>query len=249
MEYEWILLIVVGFFAGGINTLAGGGSLLTLPLLIFLGLPPAVANGTNRIAILFQTASSIAGFKSKGITAFPFALYLGASALVGSLLGAQIAIDIKGTTFNKVLAVVMLLVVLLIVFQKKTTSLEKIAERTTGKHLWISVLVFFFVGIYGGFINAGIGIVMLLLLPAINRLSLVKANATKVTVAFIYTLGAFVLFLLNDKIDWKYGLTLAAGNALGAWFASRYSVKKGDSFVRGFLLVVVSLMAIRLWYF
>ena len=143
----------------------------------------------------------------------------------------------------------MLLVVLLIVFQKKTTSLEKIAERTTGKHLWISVLVFFFVGIYGGFINAGIGIVMLLLLPAINRLSLVKANATKVTVAFIYTLGAFVLFLLNDKIDWKYGLTLAAGNALGAWFASRYSVKKGDGFVRGFLLVVVSLMAIRLWYF
>ena len=105
IEYELLLLVVVGFFAGIINTIAGGGSLLTLPLLIFLGLPAAIANGTNRIAILFQTASSVAGFKSKGITTFPFSIYIGSSALLGSIIGAQIAIDIKGDTFNKILSI------------------------------------------------------------------------------------------------------------------------------------------------
>ena len=143
----------------------------------------------------------------------------------------------------------MLIVVALIVFKKKTTSLKNLTERTTGKHLWISVFIFFFIGIYGGFINAGIGFIMLLLLPMVNRLSLVKANATKVTVAFIYTTAAVVLFIINDKINWKYGLILAIGNSTGAWLASRYSVKKGDSFIRIVLLIVVSAMAFKLWLF
>lgn len=248
-EYDWIVLIVIGVFAGALNTLAGGGSLITLPFLIFLGLPPAIANGTNRIAILFQTASAVTGFKSKGVNTFPFSLYIGASAFIGSLIGAQIAVDIKGETFNKILSIIMVVVVLLIVFKKKTDLTDVLEERTTGKHLWISIFVFFFVGIYGGFINAGIGFIMLLILPMINKLSLVKANATKVTVAFIYTTAAVFLFILNDKINWKYGLILALGNSAGAWLASRYSVKKGDGFIRIVLLVVVSGMAIKLWFF
>lgn len=249
MDFELLILIIVGFAAGIINTIAGGGSLLTLPLLIFMGLPPAVANGTNRIAILFQTASSVAGFRSKGIHTFPFSIYLGISAFLGSIIGAKIAIDIKGETFNKILAIIMFVVVLLIVFKPKNSSLGNIVERTKGKYLWGSIFIFFFIGIYGGFINAGIGFIMLLILPMINKLSLVKANATKVTVAFIYTTAAVVLFILNDKIDWKLGLTLAVGNSTGAWFASRYSVKKGDGFIRIALMVIVSAMAIKLWFF
>jgi len=248
-EYEILLLIVIGFLAGAINTIAGGGTLLTLPLLIFLGLPPAVANGTNRIAILFQTASSVAGFKSKGVNTFPFSLYIGISAFFGALIGAKIAIDIKGETFNKILSVVMVIVVLLIVFKKKSTFLDTVTERTTGKHLWFSIIAFFFIGIYGGFINAGIGFIMLLLLPMLNKISLVKANATKVTVVFIYTIAAVVLFILNDKVNWKYGLILAIGNSSGAWIASRYSVKKGDGFIRMVLLVVVCAISIKLWFF
>ena len=103
---EIIGLIFIGFIAGSINTIAGGGSLLTLPILIFLGLPPNIANGTNRIAILFQNFFTTAGFKSKGIITFPFSIYIGISALLGSVIGAQIAVDIKGDTFNKILAIV-----------------------------------------------------------------------------------------------------------------------------------------------
>ena len=155
-----VLLILVGFAAGVINTIAGGGSLLTLPVLIFLGLPPNVANGTNRIALFIQMLVGSAGFRSKGIKTFPFSIYLGIAALLGSLIGAQIAVDIKGETFNKILSAVMIAVVLIIVFKPKLKTADLI-ERTTGKHLWIGCIAFFFFGIYGGFINAGLGFILI----------------------------------------------------------------------------------------
>jgi uncharacterized membrane protein YfcA len=247
-DFNLFYLVVAGFVAGFINTIAGGGSLITLPVLIFLGLPPSIANGTNRIGIFLQTFTGAVGYRTKGIKTFPFSIYCGISALLGSVIGAQIAIDIKGETFNRILAAVMIVVVLLIVFKPKV-SIETLMERTTGKHLWISIIIFFFLGIYGGFLNAGIGIIVLLFLTYFNRMSLIKANATKVTIACIYTFAAIVMFVLNDKINWTYGLFLAIGNMIGAWISSRWAVKQGDKTVRIFLIVVVTAMAIRLWFF
>jgi len=246
--FEALLLIGVGFFAGIINTMAGGGSLLTLPILIFLGLPPNIANGTNRVAIVVQNIFTTAGFKSKGVKTFPFSIYVGLSALVGSIIGAKIAVDIKGETFNKILSVVMLLVVGYMVFSS-TKKIKNIIEKTSGKHLWVSIFLFFFVGIYGGFIQAGVGFIMLFVLTSVNNFSLVKSNAIKVTVALIYTVAAVLIFALNDKINWQVGFELAIGNAIGGWFASRLSVKKGDGFVKKFLIVAVVVLAIKLWFY
>lgn len=245
---EIVLLIVIGFVAGVINTIAGGGSLLTLPILIFLGLPPNVANGTNRIGILFQSISTTAGFKSKGILTFPFSIYVSISALIGALIGAQIAVDIKGETFNRILAIVMVLVVVYMVLNHKYKQFN-LLERTTGKHLWLSIFLFFFVGIYGGFIQAGVGFMMLLVLSSVNNIYLVKSNAIKVTVTLVFTVASLAIFLANDKINWKYGLLLAVGSAVGGWFASRWSVKKGDGLVKIFMIVMVVIMAIKLWFF
>ena len=247
-DFNLLLLIGVGFIAGFINTIAGGGSLLTLPVLIFLGLPPAIANGTNRLGIFLQTFTGAIGYRSKGIKTFPFSIYCGISAMFGSLIGAQIAIDIKGETFNKILAIIMILVVLLIIF-KSRFNITNLGERLKGKHLWISVIGFFFLGIYGGFINAGIGFVLLLFLQYVNGMSLVKANATKVTIACIYTGAAIILFAVNHKINWTYGLLLAFGNMIGAWISSRLAVKKGENYIKIFLIVMVSIMAIKLWFF
>ncbi|MGB5434604.1 MAG: sulfite exporter TauE/SafE family protein [Maribacter sp.] len=246
--YHFVLLIVVGFAVGFINTVAGGGSLLSLPVLIFLGLPPNVANGTNRVAIVIQNAMATAGFKSKQVSTFPFNLYLGISALFGAIIGAYIAVDIKGETFNKILAIIMIVVVLIIVF-KPNIRLDSFQERTSGKYLWISVIAFFFFGIYGGFINAGLGFIILLFLNYVAQMSLVRANATKVAVVFIYSLSALAVFVLNDKVNWKVGLILAIGNGVGAWLASRVSVKKGDGFIKTFLVVMVVIMAVKLWFF
>ncbi len=248
MEIELFLLALVGFVAGVINIMAGGGSLLTLPMLIFLGLPPAIANGTNRVAILIQNVFSISGFRSKGINTFPYSIYFGLSAMVGAVIGAQIAIDIRGDLFNKILAVIMIFVVTYLVLNRKT-RMEDMVERITGKHLWLSLLLFFFIGIYGGFIQAGTGFLILLVLSGVNRFSLVKSNAIKVVVAFIYTISALSVFIINDQVNWKYGLVLSIGNALGGWFSSRWSVKKGDGAVKIFLIIMVSAMAIKLWFF
>lgn len=245
---DYFLLIIIGFVTGIINTLAGGGSLLTLPLLIFLGLPPNIANGTNRIAILLQSIVSAAGFRSKGVKTFPHSIYFGISAMLGAVIGAQIAVDIKGETFNKILAIVMLFVVAFLVLQGKKKQLDYV-ERLTGKYFWLSIIAFFFIGIYGGFIQAGTGFLMLLALAGINHYSLVKSNAIKVIVALIYTISAVIIFIVNDKVNWEYGLILALGNASGGWIGSRWSVTKGDGLVKLFLVIMVVVMAIKLWFF
>ena len=245
---EIFILIVSGFIAGVINTLAGGGSLLTLPILIFLGLPPGVANGTNRIGILMQSISGTLGYKSKGISTYPFNIYLGISASIGALIGAQIAIDIQGDLFNKILAITIVIVGVLIVFKSKKKT-KVLQERLTGKHLYISCIGFFFIGIYGGFINAGIGIVIMFFLTKYNRLSLVKTNAAKVALVGIYTLGALLLFAYNNKVNWSMGLWLSFGTIFGAWFTSRYSVRKGEKIIKFSLLFVVVSMAVKLWFF
>jgi uncharacterized membrane protein YfcA len=246
--YHYVLLIVVGFAVGFVNTIAGGGSLLSLPVLIFLGLPPAVANGTNRVAIVFQTALGTAGFNSKGVSTFPFNMYLAATAFVGSIIGAYIAVDVKGETFNKILAIVMIAVVLIIVFKPKMKT-ELMKERLEGKYLIFAMIGFFFFGIYGGFINAGLGFLMMIFLHSVNRLSLVRTNMTKVSVVCVYTIAALAVFAYNDKVDWLVGGVLAIGNGGGAWVASRYSVKKGDGFIKKFMVVMIVIMAIKLWFF
>lgn len=245
---EIIILIVSGFIAGVINTLAGGGSLLTLPILIFLGLPPGVANGTNRIGILMQSISGTLGYKSKGISTYPFNLYLGISASIGAIIGAQIAIDIRGDLFNKILAIIIVIVGLLIVFKPKN-NIKALQERIKGKYLYVSCLGFFFIGIYGGFINAGIGIVIMFFLTRYNRLSLIKTNAAKVALVGVYTIGALALFAYNEKVNWSMGLWLSFGTIFGAWFTSRYSVRKGEKVVKLSLLIMVVVMAFKLWFF
>lgn len=245
--YHYLLLIIVGFSVGFINTIAGGGSLLSLPALIFLGLPPSVANGTNRVAIVMQTAMATAGFKSKGVSTFPFNVYLGISALIGAIIGAQIAVDVKGDTFNKILSVIMIAVLFIIIFKPKM-SVNNLEERITGKYLWIGIIAFFFFGIYGGFINAGIGFVIIMFLHNVNKMNLIRVNATKVAVVFMYTLSALFIFIVNDKVNWEAGLVLALGQGLGAWISSRVSVNKGEGFVKTFLIIMLIVMAIKLWF-
>lgn len=246
---NYIYLILIGFIAGVINTIAGGGSVLTLPMLIFLGLPSTVANGTNRVAILIQNFFSNAGFKSKGISTFPFSIYVGISALFGSIVGAIIGSRfVKDETFNKLLGVVMVIIVLFMIFNRKKTQAKTI-ERVTGKPLYLQIIAFFFIGIYGGLIQAGTGFFILLALSSMGHFSLVKSNAIKAVVVILYTLSALAIYAYDGNIDYKIGFVLAIGNATGAWIGSRWSVKKGDRLVKIFLIVMVLVMAVKLWFY
>lgn len=242
------LLIFVGFIAGGINVLAGGGSLITLPLLIFMGLPPFVANATNRVAIFAQNIFAVRGFRSKGVSAYPYSLHLGISASFGAVIGAIVSLDLDDELFKKIIATVMVVVIIITVFKpsKKEVARE---EKMTFKSKAIGIISFFFVGLYGGFIQAGIGFIIIALLTNINGFSLVKTNSAKVFAALVYTGAALVVFIYRDAIKWEYGLTLAAGNSLGGWVISRWSVKKGDQWIRWFMIVTVIILAVKLWFY
>jgi len=246
--YKLLILIPVGITAGFINTLAGGGSLLTLPIMIFMGLPPSMANGTNRVALFLQNISGVAGFKSKGVMVFPYSLWLGISALFGAIIGAKISVDLDDKTFNHIIALVMIGVVLLTIINPGSRGKQGV-EDLGKKASFIGIITFFFVGIYGGFIQAGVGFIILGSLTYINKLSLVKANSIKVFVVLIYTVAALVVFIIEKQINWLYGLTLAIGNMTGDWIASRWSVEKGDKWIKRFLVVMVTILAIKLWFY
>jgi uncharacterized membrane protein YfcA len=185
MEFDRILLILgAGLVAGFLNTVAGGGSLLTLPMLIFLGLPSAVANGTNRLAILFQTVSAILTYRSKGVSDFSYSFFITIPALFGAWIGAQIAIDLDDRIFNRILAVILLLVLVYILCPKKTLQRGSAGDfrRSKIRVSLLSLVIFFFLGVYGGFIQAGIGFLILAALTWIKGYDLVTGNAVKVFV-------------------------------------------------------------------
>lgn len=243
-----LTLLGVGIAAGFLNVVAGGGSLITLPVMIFMGLPPAVANASNRLGIISQNIFAVAGFKSKGVHAFPYSLYIAGSAFLGAIVGAKISVDLSEDLFNRIIAIIMIGVVLMIIFKPLKTIIGQ-PEKLDRKSMVIGIITFFFIGIYGGFIQAGVGFLMIAALTNINGFSLVKTNSAKVFVALIYTLSAVGVFIYEDVIDWEYGLTLAIGTSLGGWVASRWSVAKGDKWIKRILIVAVTGMAIKLWFF
>ena len=242
-----LILLAVGLFAGCLNTLAGGGSLLSVPVLIFLGLPPNVANATNRVAIVLQNIFAVRGFKSKGVSVYPFNLWLGISAFCGAIVGAFLAVDIDKEVFNRILAVVIVAVVVYMAINplKNINKPENMGKKAT----ITSIIIFFFVGIYGGFIQAGVGYLMIMALTLVNGFSLVKTNSIKVFVALTYTLVALGIFIYYGIVNWEFGIPLAIGNATGGWLASRWSVNKGDNWIRYIVMVTASAFAIKLFFF
>jgi uncharacterized membrane protein YfcA len=246
--YQVALILIVGLIAGFLNTVAGGGSLLTMPVLIFLGLPSAVANGTNRVAILFQSATAILVFRKKGFSDFAYGTMVTAPALVGAWLGALLAIHTDDRVFNRILAIVMLLVMGHTLFRSADARphAERGTVRSKGRETALSIAAFFFLGIYGGFIQAGIGFLILAALTLIRNYDLVQANAVKVYVVFLYTLVALGAFIAAGKVDWTLGLVLAAGNSVGGWLGGYFAVLKGSKVIRWIVIVTVAVFSIRL---
>ncbi len=240
-----VLILLAGTAAGFINTLAGGGSLITLPALITLGLPSAVANGTNRIALMIQNIVAISNFKSKGYFHFKLSFMLGIPAVLGSIIGARLAISLADAVFNHILAIVMVIMLILILCNP-TKKYKKIKEKLTKKNKVISIIAFFFVGIYGGFIQAGVGIIIITTLTLITGFSLVKINSIKVFVVAIYMVSSLLIFIFSGNINWILGLILAVGNGFGAWLGSTLAVKRGEKIVKVVLTVAVLMMAANL---
>jgi len=241
-----ILVIIVGFFSGVINTLAGNGSLLSLPLLMFLGLPANIANGTNRIGILLQSIVASSSFKHQKVLETKSATRLTIPAVIGSLIGAQLAVELNEVLMRQAIGAVLVVMFFLIILKPNAWIKGKTDEVKEKKGI-MPILIFFSIGFYGGFIQAGVGLFLLAALVLGAGYDLVKANALKVFIVLVYTIFALSVFIFNGQVDYTLGFTLAIGNMLGAYVAAKYAVSWGASFIRYVLLVVILFSAFELF--
>lgn len=241
---EIIVLVVAGLMVGFINTLAGGGSIISLSLLMFMGLPPNVANATNRLGVLMQNIVAVGSFSQKKVLDYKRGIWLALPAVAGSIIGAFIAVDLNKQVFEIAIGVIMLIMVGFILV-KPNRWLKENVTLTSKKVTFTQVIIFFFIGLYGGFIQMGVGYFLLAGLVLNAGYELVKANALKVFIILMYTPVAIIIFQINGQINWLYGLTLGAGTMLGGFIGSRLAVKKGAGFVRWVLIAVILLTAAR----
>jgi uncharacterized membrane protein YfcA len=240
---QWLLLFGVGTLAGFMNVIAGGGSTITMPILIFLGLDGATANGTNRVALFVQNISAISSFQGEKKYDLPQVLKYASWTLPGAIAGALFAVSIDDDIFKKILGIVIILVMIAVLVpqSKKTT-----AQLTTTKS-WLIYPALLGIGFYGGFIQAGVGFFIMAAFTHILHFQLVNVNMHKVFIVFIYTIPALLIFIISGNVHYTLAVALAAGNALGAWWAAKLSIKKGDKFIRIILFIIVIFMAIKLF--
>ncbi len=237
-----LILFAVGAVAAFINVNAGGGSSLTLPVLIFLGLDPSVANGTNRVAILFQNVSAVYSFKTEKFYELKNSLILSALTLPGAIIGAITAVKISDELFEKILGVIMIFIIITMLLPKK--KVDKVKEGFVID--WKITLSMIVVGFYGAFIQVGVGFLLMASFQYLMKLDLIRVNMHKVFVVFVFTIPALIVFILTDNINWYFGLTLAAGNAFGGWWGAKLSVKKGEKFIKFVLIIAILIMALKL---
>jgi hypothetical protein len=237
------VLTFVGLIAGFINVTAGGGSTLSLPALIFLGLDTSVANGTNRIAILLQNISAVQSFKQENYFDLKTSLKLSFFTLPGSVAGALLAVRLDDELFKIILGIIMIgIVISMILPKKKSNNQDEPNKPNTG--IYLSMIG---IGFYGGFIQVGVGFLLMASLQFLMKLDLVRVNMYKVFIVLIYTIPALLIFALTDNVNWLLGIFLAIGNILGGWWGAKMQIKKGEGLIKFVLVIAVFIMALKLF--
>lgn len=239
------IIIVAGTLAGFINTLAGGGSFLTLAALELAGLPISMANGTNRVAVLVQNVSAVAGFRKGGMSDVKMSLMLSVPAVIGSVAGALAGVQLDPSFFNKLLVFAMVAMLVVLVVNPQRWLKNKREIEMTPTRIAIAVVALLAIGFYSGIVQAGVGFYIIAALVLTTGLDLVKTNMHKVFIIGATTAVALLIFALGGQVNWLYGLFLAIGNGSGAWIGSHAAVKGGEKLVKVVLGVMLVVLIVR----
>lgn len=239
----YLILVVAGFCAGIVNTIAGGGSFLTLPALMLFGLDPKIANGTNRVAVLFSSGAAVATFRKHGHLDQKLANRLTLPTILGVPAGVMLAVYLPGKAFEPVFGIIFLAMACLLFSNPKRFTEASNRQPASNRVVWP---VFFCIGIYVGFIQAGMGILVLLAMSLLNSGDLVGSNAIKNWIAFLVTMAATALFAFHGMIQWVPGLIMAAGNMAGGVVGAKLAIKKGNRLIFSFLIVVMIATGLKL---
>jgi uncharacterized membrane protein YfcA len=235
------ILFVAGAAAGVINTMAGGGSFITIAALLLAGLPADVANATNRLGVLLQSGTSTAQFHRADRLDLSAVVRLAPSAVAGALLGSWLSIDIDVGALRQIIGVVMLMMLAVVVLRP-----QRWLGEPSARHPALQQLGFFAIGVYGGFLQAGVGVFLLMGLSLLAGLDLIRANGVKVALVAAYTLPALALYAYSGLIDWVAGGALALGGGLGGLLGARAALWGGAGLVRIVLIVVLAVSGVRL---
>lgn len=242
----YLLLAAAGFVAGIVNTIAGGGSFLTLPVFIYVGgLDPQIANGTNRVAVLPSTIASSRVFYRHRLIDFPALKRVLAPILLGVPIGAAAAIWLPQTVFRGVFGALFVAMAVLIACNPKTLLSE---QRQPIRSRWGEPIYFIGLGIYVGFLQAGYGLLMLVGLSLFQARDLVSSNAIKNVVGAIVTIVALAAFVLAGQVRWLPGLAMAAGNLGGGVVGAKLAIRKGQGLIFIFLIAVMLATGLKMLY-
>ena len=246
--WHFLILSLAGLAAGFLNVMAGGGSLLTVPIMVFIGLPGPVANGTNRIAILAQNITAVTAFFKKGYANFRLSLTLSLCALPGAVAGAYAGTRLEGIWFNRTLAIIMLGVMLLMAFDKKSVP-KKDGSGSEPRNIIPGHVLMVTAGFYGGFIQVGVGFILMAILYNVMRLNLVLVNMHKVFITMVFSVAALIVFASQVQIMWLLGLCLAVTYSLGGWLGVHVTITRGERLIKIILNTVLILFIIKLLFF
>lgn len=245
--WQLILFAGVGFLSGWVNVLAGGGSIFTVPVMVLLGMPGPVANGTNRIAIIAQSVAAIAAFRRRGYSDWRLSASLATVASVGAYFGARIGVELDGPWFDRVLALVLVGVGVLM-----ATGADRVDDRKEAgapRNVLLGHALMFGAGIWGGFIQVGVGILMMPILYRVMGIDLVRTNMHKVFITLMFSLVALAVFASHVAIAWEVGAALALGNAFGGWAGAKSAVAGGAKLIKVAVYAMIAAMAIKLLFF
>ena len=240
MAMEYLALggiFVAGIFAGTINTIAGGGSLIGIAALIFFGLPANVANATNRVGVLVQSTIATAQFYREGMLHPRQSASLVVPTCLGALCGSLVSVDIDEQLLRRVIGVAMMVMLVVMLAQPKRWLTK--GNDVEVKSGWLTALGFFGLGFYGGFLQAGVGIFLLAALVLLAGRSLAQANGVKVFLVAIFTAPAIAVYIYTDLISWVPGIGLALGSGIGGWLGTKLTMSWGPKFVRAVLFAVI----------
>ncbi|MBN1378810.1 MAG: sulfite exporter TauE/SafE family protein [Gammaproteobacteria bacterium] len=246
--WQELLLFIAGVAAGYINVMAGGGSLLTVPVMVFMGLPAPVANGTNRIAILAQSITACWVFFRKGLSELRLSITLSLFTLPGALLGAHLGVRLEGVWFNRLLAAIMLMVMVLMTLKRKPVAASGSNPVKPGRY-WLTHILMLFVGFYGGLIQVGVGFIIMPILHRVMGLDLLRVNMHKVFLVMPFTLVSLAVFISSVSLEWMAGLFLALGMATGGWLSTHIMIRKGEGLIRIVFNLALLVIIIKLLFF
>lgn len=244
--WQWLGLVAAGAAGGAINVMAGGGSIITVPAMIFLGVPGPVANGTNRVAILAQNLSAIRTFRRAGLSDIRLSLSLAACALPGAVAGAWFGTRLSGDMFNTLLAIIMVLVLVAMQTGGVKAHLNK-GEKP--RNLLLGHLLMVVAGFWGGFIQIGMGFILMPILNRVMGIDLITLNMHKVSIVAIYTTVALAVFAMGSEVLWFTGGVLAIGSALGGYVGAKLTINHGDRLIRRVMTGAIVVMIIKLLFF